>query len=172
LRQTKVGLNNLSEAKTGKMILENTNSLIQLILLFILISTSSCNRKMGGAIPVYMDEYVSTTEQRRFQLNQIMYGQIIDYQKSYDCNNDSIIYNATAIIKVGNQFFTIYQPCLNTEFAEGDEVVIRPLKLSEKEYTTREIYKPFPKNSENYPYWECKSCKYKNTYGQIKLTDE
>jgi len=34
---------------------------------------------MGGAIPVYMDEYVLTTEQRRFELNQIMHGQIIEY---------------------------------------------------------------------------------------------
>ena len=123
LKQRKIGLNNPIEVKAGKMILENTNPIIQLILMFILISTSSCNRKMGGAIPVYMDEYVSTTEQRRFELNQIMYGEIIVYQKSYDCNNESIIYNATAIIKVDDQFFTIYQPCLYSEFSEGDQVV-------------------------------------------------
>lgn len=168
----KVGLNNLIEAKAKVMILEKVNLLIQVVLLFILIFTSSCNRKMGGAIPAYMDEYVSTTDQRRFQLNQTIYGQIIDYQKSYDCNNDSIIYNATAIINVDNELFTIYEPCQTSGFAEGAEVVVLPLNLSDKEYTAREIYKPFPKNSENYPYWECKSCKYKNSYGQIKLKDE
>jgi hypothetical protein len=154
------------------MSLEKSNPLIQVILLFMLIAILSCNRKMGGAIPVYMDEYVSTTEQRRFQLEQIMKGQIVDYQKSYDCNNDSILYNATAIVKVDNDFFTIYQPCQQSEFLEGDEVVISPIKISEKEYTAREIYKPFSKDSENYPYWECKSCIYKNTYGQIELNRE
>jgi len=90
-----------------------------IILCLILITLSSCllNRK-NGTIPVFLDEYVSTTEERRFELEEIIEGYIIKYQKSYDCNHKFYQYNATAIISYKSNFITVYDYCGQAEFTK------------------------------------------------------
>jgi len=142
--------------------------LLSFVLIVFLLSNCSF-AKRGGTIPVFMDEFVNTTVERRFELDIELTGQIIEFQKPYDCNNDSILYNVTAIVNVDNEKFTIYIPCSQESFSKDDEVKISPIELTELDHSAREIYKPFPKDSKHYPYWECSSCKCRNTFGVIEM---
>ena len=145
---------------------------LNLIMAFLLILSSCRTGKMGGALPLYMDEFVSTTKERRFKLKEEIEGHIIEYQRSYDCINDSILYNATAIIKSESDFLTIYDYCQQKEFKKGDKVIVKSIEIEKKEYYVREINRPFSQNSGNYGYWQCISCKYKNAFGKIELINE
>ena len=126
-------------------------------------------RKSGGAIPMLMDEYLSTTEERRFILTEDIKGLIVKYQKSYDCDHDYYKYNATAIISSNSEFITIYDYCQQKEFKPGDRVIIRRTQNVKSDWTVREISEPLPKSSEKYGYWQCLSCKYPNAFGAIEL---
>lgn len=145
----------------------------ELVIIFlVLFILNGCSfKKGGGVIPIYMDEYVSTTAERRIKLTKDIEGFIIKYQKAYDCNHEFYKYNATAIISYQSEFITIYDYCQQYEFKKGDKVVIRPTEEVNKEWTIREIFEPMPKSSENYGYWQCVSCKYKNSFGTIELIE-
>lgn len=141
-----------------------------LIIFLVLVILNGCSfKRVGGAIPVFVDEYVLTTAERRIKLSDNIEGFIIKYQKSYDCNHEFYKYNATAIISYQSEFITIYDYCQQYEFKKGDKVVIRPSEEGNKEWTIREIYEPLPKSSKNYVLWHCVSCKYKNSFGTIEL---
>ena len=144
--------------------------LVALLLGFITLNGCKSTH-VGGTIPVFMDEYVSTTAERRFNLTKEIEGYIIKYQKAYDCNHDFYKYNATAIISYDSKFITIYDYCQQTEFNKGDKVKVKPLAEVNKDWTVREILEPLPKFSENYSYWQCVSCKYNNTFGTIELVN-
>ena len=113
------------------------------------------SKRVGGTIPVFMDDYVSTTAERRIELKEELSGYIVKYQKSYDCNHELYKYNATAIVSVNSELITIYDYCQQHEFKPGDEVKINHSQNFNSEWTTREIYEPFSKSSDNYGYWRC-----------------
>ena len=139
-------------------------------MIFCLIILFGCrSNRVGGTIPVFMDKYVSTTEERRIEIQEELKGHIIKYQKAYDCNNNEYKYNATAIVSVNSEFITIYDYCQQYPFEPGDNVKINRAEVQNPQWTIREIYEPFPKSSNNYGYWQCISCKYKNAVGSIEL---
>lgn len=139
-----------------------------LILTLLLIS---CKVKYAGTIPMHMDEFILTTEERTFELDNYLTGNLIRYQPSYECTNDTIAYNSTSIIKLENgDTVTVYSPCEQQAFEPGTLVTVEQPDLSGRsiQQTKREIIEQFPKKHPNYPYWECISCKYPNTVGVLK----
>lgn len=118
-----------------------------------------------------MDEFILTTEERNFQLENSLTGNLIRFQASYDCTNESIAYNSTSLVKLMNgDTITVYSSCLQQQFESGIPVTVEKTDFNRKtiQQTKREIIKQFPKRHTNFPYWECISCKYPNTIGTIK----
>lgn len=154
-----------------KIVRHRSNQIAKLVILLLgIITLSECkSSKVGGTIPVFMDEYVSTTAERRLELTEEIEGYIIKYQKAYDCNHDFYKYNATAIISYDSGFITIYDFCQQRDFKKGDKVIVKPLEEVIQEWSLREILEPLPKSSENYGFWQCVSCKYNNAFGSIEL---
>jgi hypothetical protein len=149
-----------------------TNKIIkQIISLILLTSSISCKTKSnGGAIPVFIDEYSFTSDKRFFELTTELSGTIIKYQKAYDCK-DSVLYNSTSIIKlINNDTITVYSPCLRDSFNIGDKVIIKQIKYEKNKVGCRDIEVPFPKDSKYYGYYQCISCRYKNTTGMVHLS--
>jgi len=142
---------------------------IGLVIFCLTILLGCRSNKVGGTIPVYMDKYVSTTEERRIEIEDELKGYIIKYQKAYDCNNKDYKYNATAIVSVDSELVTIYDYCQQYSFKAGDKVKIKRAEIQNSQWSIREIIEPFPKSSNNYGYWQCISCKYKNAFGNIEL---
>jgi len=122
---------------------------------------------------MYLDEYIFTTEERFFNLNETLTGIMISHQTAYPCTNDSIIYNSTSLIKLASgDTISVYTPCSFEDFNTGDNVMISSTSYNKDFiWAKREIIRQFPKKSVNYPYWECISCKYKNTIGTITLAN-
>jgi hypothetical protein len=119
---------------------------------------------------MHMDEFIGTTEQRMFQLENSLTGKLIRFQPSYDCTNDSIAYNSTSLVKLtNNDTITVYSPCLQRNFELGIEVIVENIASNGTaiQLIKREIIEQFPKKHSNYPYWQCISCKFPNTIGQV-----
>jgi len=55
---------------------------------------------------------------------------------------------------------------------KGDKVIIKPSEPVNDKWYIREIYEPFPRESKNFGYWKCISCKYQNMFGNIELKVE
>jgi len=142
------------------------------ILLTLVIVSCSFGRK-GGTIPVYQDQYVLTTNERFFKLEDTLFGIVLFHQKAYPCDIDTIICNSTTIIElVDGDTITVHTPCNIVELRSGDIVTITPLEYDQtKHWNKREILKQFPKKSQNYPYYQCISCLYKNTVGKITFAN-
>jgi len=125
-------------------------------------------------LPVFLDEFVQTTEERSFIIMDELTGIIIRHQIGYPCNNEKNIYNSTSIVKLNSgDTITIYTPCRLNDFHKNDQVIIRPMKYdTTKGWTKREILVQFSKRSNNYPYYQCISCRYSNTIGEITLANK
>lgn len=139
------------------------------------IALAGCiSRNRAGTLPVFMDPYILTTDERFFELSSHQTGTIIQHQSAFPCSIDSIIYNSTSIIKVASgDTITVYSPCLSIGFEPGAAVEIIPLAIDQaKSWNKREILRQFPKKSEHYPYYRCVSCPYKNTIGMVSLSDK
>jgi hypothetical protein len=120
-----------------------------------------------------MDEYVLTTHERFFELRQDFHGTVILNLISTPCTIDTIIYNSTTVVKLtSGDTITVYSPCNMTEFKKGDEVTITHIDYNKELFwSKRDIFARFPKRSDHYPYYQCKSCKYDNTIGKITLAN-
>jgi hypothetical protein len=143
-------------------------------IIILVLSIAGCaTSNKGGAIPMYFDEFIFTTEDRYFELSNELFGTVLDYQAAYPCIYDSIIYNSTTVVELETgDTITVYTPCCQDEIPYGSKVIVSPISYNhEYRWTKREINKPFPKKSENYPYWECISCKYKNTIGKVTFAN-
>ncbi|WP_422360905.1 hypothetical protein [Reichenbachiella sp.] len=130
----------------------------------------SCKVKQAGFIPMHHDEFIETTAERSFELENSLTGDLIRYQPSYDCTNDTITYNSTYIIKLVNEdTITVYSPCDQQKLKLGAMLTIEKAKLDIGfiQQSKREIVQQFPKKHPNYPYWECISCKFPNTVGIV-----
>jgi hypothetical protein len=148
--------------------LEKMRTFNILILSVLLIN---CKAKYAGTIPMYMDEFILTTQERTFELNNNLTGNMIRFQPSYDCMNDTIAYTSTSIIKLASgDTVTVYSPCEQQPFEPGALLTVEKSNLDRRliQQTKREIIEQFPKKHPNYPYWECISCKYPNTIGTLK----
>lgn len=138
--------------------------------LILVLHLIGCRAKYAGFIPMYQDEFIGTTNERSFELTESLTGYIIRFQPSYDCKNDSIINNSTSIIRLDNgDTVTVYSPCQLDSFEIGSLVTVEPASLHDRsiQQTKRVVIKQFPKKHQNYPYWECISCKYPNTIGKV-----
>ena len=121
----------------------------------------------GGILPIFLDDYVQTTDERFFELKGELTGTLVNYQKAFECK-DSTLYNSTSIIKLAsNDTITVYSPCLTTSFEVGKKVTVREIEFGKKIVGQREIYVQFPKKNKNYPNWLCVSCRYPNTIGAV-----
>lgn len=118
---------------------------------------------------MHYDEFILTTEERKFELTHELEGILLNYQPSYECNVDSVAYNSVSIVMLENgDTITVYSPCQRTELKIGIMVSVKKGDLGNKKLVTkREIIKQFPKKSPYYPKWECISCKYPNTVGMV-----
>ncbi|MFT4536232.1 MAG: hypothetical protein ACI9P5_003608 [Saprospiraceae bacterium] len=146
--------------------------IIPLIIILALTIQSCISSSGGGAIPLLMDEFVSSTNDRRFELNGDLEGLIVKYQKSHDCDHEFYKYNATAIISINAELITIYEYCQQQNFKPGDKVRIKNPQTVNAQWSIREINEPLPKSIENYGYWQCISCKYANAFGTIELIEK
>ena len=142
------------------------------ILSIVFLVTSCISNRGGGTIPIFIDEFVETTAERRVEIKTELEGHIIKYQKAYDCNHEFYKYNATAIISTHSELITIYDYCQQQDFKPGDKVRISHPQKVNSEWSVREIYEPLPQSSGKHGYWYCVSCKYKNAFGQIQLIKE
>ena len=140
----------------------------QIFILSIFCCFYGCSsRHQSGALPAYMDKYVMTTDQRFFKLKGELTGTILNYQKAYECK-DSSLYNSTSIIKLqNNDTITVYSPCLTIGFKVGEKVNVKQVEYDKSKVGNRDIYVQFPKDSKNYPYWLCISCRFPNTMGMV-----
>ena len=136
---------------------------------FVIIIIALVGCRTGGTFPVLLNPNARISEKVTFEVTGELEGMILKYQKSFPCNNDSIIYNSTSIIVLMSlDTITVYTPCENSELKPGTVVKITPSHDSRKLPVKREIFERPKRSSINYPYWKCRSCKYPSTIGKLK----
>ena len=119
------------------------------VFISILVLSCACSRK-ACMLPMYIDDYTFTTEERYFTLNEPISGVVISHQIAYPCVNDSIISNSTSIIKLDSgDTITVYTPCFTEDLDTGDSVMISNSSYNKNFMRTkREILRQFPKKSD------------------------
>lgn len=136
--------------------------------MLVIFTLSNCSiRRKSGALMVYVDEYVNTTDSRYFNLTNELTGKIIEYELSKDgFGNDYS--NPTALVKLSTgDTITIFTVKKLTNLKEGDSVIVKPTLNNIEKVAKIPIYKQFPKNDMKYPMYKCISCKYQNTIAEL-----
>ena len=134
-------------------------------ILLITLIVVSC--KPAGVLPIKLDDYMTSTNERSFEMKNELYGNLLQYQASYPCT-DSTSYNATSVVQLDRgDTITVYTPCLANNFNLNTRVVIQPYRDDVMLKTNKEIMIQASKNSSDYPYWLCFSCRFPNTIGII-----